>query len=232
MRWIALLLLTGVLLATAACNGEGGGEGVPTATVRAGAATGIPSAPSETFGEEGFRQFAPLLQDALEQHDMAFLSDRAQRRPVVCTKEDVAGRLGGPRCEFEGQSYDGFGFTYWGSVGAIVPIEEALAEFERLFSDALPAATDEFGDGAVRLHALNVGGDRYDAIMTAIIERPEDVAGEGPLRVAIGTSWAGIGGRWMMTGMLVALEGAEDLLAPNEQVRAIVYPHWELYEAP
>lgn len=234
MRWIALLLLPAVLLTAIACDGDDEGDRTPTATVEAGDATGTPSGSSdgETFGEEGFRQYAPLLQAALAAHDMDFVSDRAMRRPVVCAKEDIEGRLGGPRCEFEGQTYDGFGVAYWTEIGAIVPVDEALAEFENLFAAELPDAEDEFGDGAVRVYALSAGGDRYDSIITAIVERPEDIDGEGPLRVAIGTSWAGVGGRWMMTGILVAYEGAEEFLRPSQQIEEVVYPYWEPFEAP
>jgi len=225
MRWLALLVLPALLLA-AACNGDGDGDGSSTATIEAG---GTPGA--EAFGEEGFRRFVPLLQDALDRQDVAFFRDRALTSPVVCEAEDLEGGLGKPECERVGQSYDGLGVGYWGEGGGDVPVEKAIGLIESLLGSVLPDASDDFGDGALRVYALNVSNERFDAIVTAIVETPEDLPGQGPQRVVLGFSWAGAEGRWMTTGFVTAREdGAADLLTPSEQVRDIFYPYWERYE--
>lgn len=235
IRWLGLLFLPALILLAAACGDNGGqGDATPTPTIQADeTATPPPQDPTETPGDEGFRDFIPLLEDALDLGDLVFLSNRALTEPVVCTAEDLApGGLGGPSCEFEGQSFDGFPIGFWRSEGAIVPVEEAFSEFDTVFSTSLPDESDDFGDGSVQVYALNVGEDAFDAIVTAIIERPEDFAGEGPLRVAIGTSWSFEEDSWMLTDSLAAFVLAEDLLTPVEEVTAGLYPNWERYERP
>ena len=231
IRIFTLLLIPGILALAVACgDDDGGDQPTPTPTVQAPAATSTPIPDGEAGGADGFRQFIPTFQEALDGSDASFLRDRALTQAIVCTADDVApAGPGGPSCEFEGQEFDGFTVTFWRSEGAIVPVENAFSEFDTMFSTALLAETDEFGDGAVRVHALNVG-DNFDAIVTAIIERPANFGGEGPLRVAVGTSWQFEGETWMVTSTLTAFVLGEELLEPAEVVRPL-YPDWERYEA-
>ncbi len=224
--------MPGILALAIACgDDDGGDQPVPTPTVDAPAATSTPAPDGEADGADGFRQFIPAFQVALDQGDGAFLRGRALTQAVVCTANDVApAGPGGPSCEFEGQEFDGFTQTFWRSEGAIVPVESAFSEFETMFSTALPEETDAFGDGSVQVYALNVG-DSFDAIVTAIIERPADFGGEGPLRIAVGTSWQFEGDAWMVTSTLTAFVLGEELLEPAEVVQPL-YPDWERYEAP
>lgn len=213
IRSIALLLLSAGLLLAAACDGEDGRD------------------EAEMPGDEGFREFVPLLQQALDAGDMAFLTDRAQTVPYVCTEEDFSG-LGNPHCESEGQSYDGFTVGYWRSEGVTAPVASALSPFDTVFSSVQPAANDEFGDGAVRVYALNVGDDDHDAIVTAIIERPEFAGSGPPIRATIGTSWSFAEARWTLTYVVVAYVGSEEFLTPSEEMQENRFPNWERYQAP
>ena len=232
IRIFTLLLIPGILALAVACGDDNGGDQpTPTPTVDAPAATSTPVPDGEAGGADGFRQFIPAFQDALDQGDGTFLRDRALTQAVVCTADDVApSGVGGPACEFEGQEFDGFGVAYWRSEGGIVPVEGAFSQFDTMFSTALPGQSDEFGDGAVRVYALNVG-DSFNAIVTAIVERPADFGDGGPLRAAVGTSWQFQGEAWMVTSTLVAFVLAEELLEPAGVVQPL-YPDWERYQAP
>ena len=229
MRLIMFLLVPGLLFIAIACgDDDGNGDPTPTSTV-VPAETPTPPADGETSGADGFRQFVPPLQTALDDGDASFLRDRALTEAVVCTAEDVAPTgIGGPACDFEGQEFDGFTVTFWRSEGAIIPVENAFSDLDTMLATAMPAESDDFGGGSVQVYALNVG-DGFDAIVTAIIERPADFGDEGPLRVAYGTTWAFEGGSWMVTSTLTAFVLAEDLLEPSAEGGSR-YPDWERYE--
>jgi len=219
LRFSLTLLFVAIAALAAACGDE---EEGPSAT---------PDQGLELAGNDGFRRFVPLLQAALDRGDVAFLSDRLKTVDVVCGLEDVPTQLGGPQCDFEGQSYAGFEVGHWRSEGGVVPVSVVTSQFETLFATVQPSASDQFGDGAVRVYALNQQDDRQDAIIAAMIERPPNYAGSGPLRIALGTRWSFEGGRWMLTGTLSAYILAEDLLIPTEEGRPY-YPNWERYRAP
>ncbi len=226
------LLVPGLLFIAIACgDDDGDGEPAATSTV-APADTPASATDGETSGADGFRQFIPMLQAALDDGDTSFLRDRALTEPVVCTAEDLAPQgPGGPACEFEGQEFDGFIETFWRSEGAIIPVEDAFSAYDAILATALPAEGDDFGDGSVQVYALNIEGDGFDAIITAIIERPSDFIIEFPLRVSYGTAWAFEDGRWMVTSTLTANVLGEELLEPADDVLPL-YPNWERYESP
>ena len=229
IRLIIFLLVPGLLFIAIACgDGDGNGDVTPTST-GAPAATPTPPADSETGGAEGFREFASTLQEALDEGDTEFLRDRALTEAVVCTAADVAsGGPGGPLCEFDGQEFDGFREARWRSEGGIIPVENAFTAYETMLAKALPGESDDFGDGSVQVYALNIGEDRFDAIIAAIIERPFGVGDEEPRRVVYGTAWVFEGGRWMVQSTLTAFVLGEELLDEAQPV----YPNWERYESP
>ncbi len=233
IRIFTLLLIPGILALAVACgDDDGGDQPVPTSTVDAPAATSTPVPDGEAGGADGFRQFIPVFQEALDEGDASFLRDRALTEAVVCTADDVApAGPGGPSCEFEGQEFDGFTATSWRGEGAVIPVEDAFSEFDTMLATALPDDGDEYGDGAMQVYALNIGDAAFDAIVTAIIERPSDAGGEGPLRVAYGTNWVFEGERWVVTRTLTAFVLGEELLEPAEVVQPL-YPDWERYENP
>ncbi|MCH8065980.1 MAG: hypothetical protein IIC90_09185 [Chloroflexi bacterium] len=232
IRIFTLLLMPGILALAIACgDDDGGDQPVPTPTVDAPAATSTPAPDGEADGADGFRQFIPAFQEALDEGDASFLRGRALTQAILCTADNVApAGPGGPSCEFEGQEFDGFTETFWRSEGAIIPVEDAFSDFDTMLLTAKPGESDDFGDGSVQVYALNVG-DNFDAIVTAIIERPADFGGEGPLRVAYGTNWVFESERWVVTSTLTAFVLGEELLEPAEVVQPL-YPNWERYESP
>ena len=238
-RLIMFLLVPGLLFIAIACgDGDGDGDATPTSTVASADTpastiapdeTPTPPADGETGGAEGFRQFIPTFQDALDVGDASFLRDRALTEAVVCTADDVApAGIGGPACEFEGQEFDGFTEARWRSEGGIIPVENAFTAYDTMLANALPGESDDFGDGSVQVYALNIGEDRFDAIIAAIIERPFGVGDEEPRRVVYGTAWVFEGGRWMVQSTLTAFVLGEELLDEAQPV----YPNWERYESP
>lgn len=245
MRLVGLLLFLTLLL-SAACGGggsdgsgsptldptptAGGGEQLGTGSPPATATGGTPGA--EAPGAAGFRAFARVLNAAAASRDATFIQERLRTQSVVCEQDDVGAGPGGPLCDFEGQAYDGFPVAFWQSDGAIVPLADAMAEFSRAFVSFQPQAVDDFGDGNVRVYALNVEDGEFDALITMISSRPPDDGEGDPLRVVLGTSWEFLDGRWLMTDLLVAFGASEDLLEPSQDVLDELYPGWERYEAP
>ena len=187
----------------------------------------------EVAGEAGFRRFVPRLQQALDERDIEFLAKRMLITEVVCTAENFGpGSLGGPQCDFEGQSYDGFVVARWRSEGNIVPAFAVLGQLTTLFDTVQPAASDDFGDGKVRVYAIDLTPDKYHAIISALIERPPDFGGSGPLRIAIGTSWTFQNGRWRLPSILNAYVLAEEFLIPCNEALDFLGGTWERYPNP
>jgi hypothetical protein len=219
--WVLTALAIATIVLAAACGDGGDEEEGPSPTPDGGTAAELP-------GNDGFRRFVPVLQEALDRGDVSFLADRMKTIDVVCRVEDVPTQLGGPQCDFEGQAYAGFKTGTWRSEGGVGPASNTISQLEKLFTTVQPSASDQFGDGAVRVYALNQEEEQQDAIIAAMIERPANFAGSGPLRVALGTTWSFEEGRWMLTFILSAYVLAEDLLIPSEAGRPY-YPNWERY---
>lgn len=232
VRAVALAVL--FLLFAVSCGGAEDEGSTPSPTAPAGAtATAPPEAsPTSVSGEQpgdaGFRAFAAELDAAVKTQPVDFLRERMQTTHIVCGPEDVPPGLGGPACESVGQEFDGFDVSAWRSEGATVPVETAVRGLDAFFSGTLPDESDAFGGGAPQVYALNVGGGRHDAIVTAIIERPAEIAGEGPLRVALNTSWAFEEGRWLLTGVMYAYVLGDELLIPAPEARGL-FPNWERF---
>ncbi|GEM_PF-4540076 len=145
---------------------------------------------------------------ALQRRDIDFFKQRAVTQPVTCRAEHVPPGLGGPDCKFVGQQFDGFLVAHWLFEGAIVPVEDALAQIERLWAESLPQERDQFGDGSPKVYALGPSA----VILTALIQRPQNFAGSGPLRVSLVTHWEQDGNSWRFVRLLVAFVLAEDFL--------------------
>lgn len=186
----------------------------------------------EATAEAGFRQFVPRLQQALDERDIEFLAKRMVTTKVVCTAENFGpGTLGGPQCDFEGQSYDGFAVARWRSEGNIVPAFAVLGQLVTVFDTVQSSASDDFGDGRARVYALDLTPDKYHAIITALIDRPPDFGGSGP-RIAIGTSWTFQDGRWRLPSILNAYVLAEEFLIPCNEALDFLGGTWERYPDP
>lgn len=96
----------------------------------------------------------------------------------------------------------------------------------RLTDEGKPAATDSFGDGNFRVYAIGAQPGKYMTVLTAIIARPADFAGSGPLRVVEVLTWRFESTQWEAVGMLSAFVVAEQLLQPGPDINMYV-PGWE-----
>ena len=243
------LAAAAIVLAVAGCGGgsstsstsTSGPAVTPTAGVAATAtkgvadtptagAAGTPSALNEQPGDDGFRAFARKFDTVVRRDDVAFIRLRMRTTPVDCTGPDI-NTPGGPSCDYPGQRYDGIGVAHWRSEGGIGPANAVLDQFGGISDNALPTEKDQFGDGAPQVYALNVDPKNYVAIVTAIVQRPSNFSGSGPLRIAIGTNWEYVDGAWQMTGVMYGYVLGEELLQPPSAVPESPYPKWERFQA-
>lgn len=217
------LLLAAVILTTASiivCGDDADTEPTPTVTPTA-----------ETSGAQGFRDFAAQIQTAFESQDTEFFLSRAVTEEIVCGPEDIGG-LGGPACGFEGQEFQGFPVGLWRSEGGIVPVEGVFNSINRLVLEGLPNEIDEFGDGRPRVYAIMPDTDSATAVLTALIERPDNFVEGGALRVAMILSWSFTDDQWGVTRLLSAFVLAEEFLIPCEAAAPNVSETWERYPDP
>jgi hypothetical protein len=192
------------------------------------------SLPRDQPGDDGFRRFAAQLQTALDRRDLAFLLDRMETIPVVCGPDDLRG-LGGPQCQREDERYDGFAIARWRSEGNIVPVTTVVQQLQRLLETQRPEAEDSFGAGGLQVYALDLTDGARHALLTALIDRPANFSGSGPLRVAVGTAWLFQDGRWAFTSLLNAYVAGEEFLIPCEPALEFLGGAWERFpdrEAP
>jgi hypothetical protein len=140
-----------------------------TVTIRATATLGptFGDAP-ELFG--GFREFAPLLMDALASGDTGFTVDRADRVSVTCEGIEQAGPCSGVAA---GEVRSGIPGSAWRSdAGGIFSDEDYAMNLSRYREASRPELSDEYGTGALRLFALGSmarqDGGAYEVITTSI----------------------------------------------------------------
>ena len=183
----------------------------------------------EQPGDDGFRQFAATIQAALDNEDDSFFRERLQAMSGICTAENLQLGIGQLPCEFEGQRWEGFPTGFWHSEGGMMPFAVAQSSISVRFDNVLPSASDEFGNGAPRVYALTVGEAETNAVITALVERPPDFAGSGPLRAVRVTSWSFDGDRWRLTFLLRASVLAEEFLVPCEGGVDYLGGVWERY---
>lgn len=226
------LLLGSLSLALLALACDGGPSAAPTATFpRPPTATATPDYGEEP-GAEGFRAFAAQVQAALDAQDAVFFRDRLQPMEGTCTDEDIALNLLPGVCEELGKHWTAFPVGYWRSEGVLVPAEEALGAVAELWATVVPNAADGFGGASPRVFALTLSqgaGEDSTTVLTSIIERPPDFAGEGPLRIVRVLHWSFDGERWRLTRLLVASVLAEEFLVPCSEALAYTSGSWERY---
>ena len=222
-----LWLIVGVLGVAACAAACGGGTASRTPGPGTGTAAQPSAAAAGTPGEDGFRAFAREIDDAAKAGDVAFFRERMVTTPVDCSTATAKGQIGGPVCETPDARFDGFDVGPWRSEAAIVPADDAAGAFRRLFDEQLAGERDEYGDGAAVVYALNVRDGAYMAAITALVHRPADFAGEGPLRAALSTKWEFEGGEWRMAPpLIVAYVLADDFLKPSPESG---YDAWERF---
>ena len=208
-------------LVTAAC-GQSSPNASPTQPTSAAKATAIAPSTTPTSLPESFAAFTDQLDAALARGDAAFVTGRFLGTPYTCTAADVGGPPGGPACDFVGQKFDAFPVVNWKSEGGSVPVATAEQQFQQVVIGALPAASDEFGGGGTRVYATGVVDGAQATVVTALVNRPANFAGDGPLRVAEVISWKERGGQWTAVALLNASILPQDLLTPSADGRSLV----------
>ncbi len=233
-----VLLVTLLPLVFAAACDDGDDAPAPTATLPAATATDTaaptPAQPptEELGGPDGFREFAAQIQDALDESDVSFFRERLEPQSGVCSEDDVAGGLGSPPCTEVGEPWEAFPICGWRSECSLVLADEAMSQIADLMEAVLTGESDEFGDAAPAVYALAPVGDTGHAVLTAIIERPADFAGEGPLRSNVVLSWRFDDGRWRLTQSMVAAVLGEEFLIPCPEALNYLNGEWERYPDP
>lgn len=217
-RRLSLLSMAGLVLAATfvACGDDKGDA--RTATV-----------PGSTPAEDPatFRAFVELVDSRLQSGDVSLLTERMVTERVVCRAEDITPEVGNEYpCDQVGQTYDGFDWGAWGSHGIVLPVDEAVGIIDQLPLDVVDDASDRFGNSSLRVYAIN-DGEWKTTVLTAIIERPPEFAGTGPLRVALAAEWIYQDDRWLLERITTAWVLAEDFLEPSDEVRAAMFPDWE-----
>ncbi len=163
----------------------------------------------------------------------AIIVGAARAEHVVCTLDNTPALMGGPNCQTVGQQFDGFGVRFWRAEGGIMPLDEALAYVERLWLEAVPGASDEFGGSAPRVYATGKGrwADEavHTSVLTALIARPADGAGNGPMRAVLVTSWAQEGSDWRFVSLGVAFVGGEEFLRPDPVIENFM-DDWQRFQ--
>jgi hypothetical protein len=227
VRWLGLIIVA-LGMGAAACGGDGGNDGLEAtrthvpATSRTATEAGTPETAtpgpsgSEEPGADGFRAFAAEIQGALDRRDAGFFIERIKPETGTCTAGDLTPGIGQLPCETEGQQWEGFPLGRWRSEGGYVDPAEAPTPID-LHDEALPDDSDAFGDGTVRIHAIATDGMVAHSIVTALVQRPPDFAGEGPLRQVRVQRWTFDSERWRYTGALTANVLAEEFLVPCQE---------------
>jgi hypothetical protein len=137
-----------------------------------------------------------------------------------------ANQEGGTICETPDAIYDGFISGHWQAGGGTGPAEGAAGAIIRLFDEQEPAATDNYGSGDARVHALNVRPGAYKAVITALVQR------DAAVRTVLSTSWTFENGDWRWESPLIIARGvlAEDFLTVNRPETG--YNAWERFGVP
>ena len=101
-----------------------------------------------------------------------------------------------------------------------MPIDIVLTMIEGMWVKALPGGSDQYGSSAPHLYALGeqrglLKGPAQAAVITAIIERPDNIRGSGPLRVVLVTHWRMADDQWRFFYVLHAFVLGEEFLDPT-----------------
>lgn len=183
-----------------------------------------------------FMTHVARVEAALAGGDVEFFRERLERvTHVVCTEENTPPRTFGPVCESIGQEFEGVdvreervpgGVETPENLSKIVPVDAAMQLISDMWEEAVPGASDQYGRSEPRVYLIAV--DLIDGVstlrgyltvITAIVERPADVTGSGPLRVALILSWG-------------PRNGGEFGLGFIRKVFADAEPHLEYVSAP
>jgi hypothetical protein len=157
--------------AITACGGDDTASDTPTGSPSASPTPTETASGTAPAGIAEFRPFAQQVSDALVGHDAAFFTSRAQQVQITCKGDETLGPCSGKAA---GQVLTGITGRAWQSdATAIFTLDEYAANLQWYWSASLPAVTDSYGSGDLRLFALawNRGKDPpiFRVITTSIV---------------------------------------------------------------
>lgn len=228
------LPVVGVILAvlSPACVGDGASDPTANATGNEAASTTATAAATGEAADAAFRRLSRSMNRALAEGDRGFFGDRLQTTHRVCGPADVPGYLlQRPTCPQAGYAYDGLELAVFRSdESGLAPAGWVLDLIERLSVQSVEGARDQYGGAGPVVYATGVANDPrglHAAVLTALIERPPEIKGTGPLRAVLVTYWNGAGDQWSLTGVLYAFVAGEDLL--SEQTAGSFFRGWQRF---
>lgn len=119
-------------------------------------------------------------------------------------------------CTATGQEYDGIDLSYWRTDDSgPVPVDWGLSMIEQLWQGAIVGGQDQYGPAAPQVYAIgttNLPGPTQASVLTALIERPTEMEGSGPLRAVLVLHWQQVNGDWEFVGLLNAFVLGEEFL--------------------
>ena len=217
MRSIALL--SGAVLSAAVLSACDGGAAEPPFLPDTSPTVTATPTPDPEAELESFREFARLIDDAVEDGDGSLVESRAVSNVEFVVEGDLVllGELSG----------------------------RLRSSFESLVSNALADQSDEFGTGEANLSALArrakhpaYGENRYQAVVTAIVpqSRSAHAPYNAPYRSIAVYEFAVRDGRWWLVLVLMdPHSGMTTEPSPAAWLRGecdTCFDHWERWEGP
>ncbi len=187
------------------------------------------TSPTPAHADDPFWVFIRQLDAELNKGNTDFVVSRLRTVVVTCTASDVPPRVGGPECFNVGDTFEGFSVGRWRSEGSTVPVSGVIDQLRHLGRTAHPEMSDAYGDGTLRVYAVNDRPERQVAIVTAIIDSPPGFGGAATMRVSMGLYWRRQDQDWVMTGMITNYVYGPEFLDPTGDVRNGLFPAWERF---
>jgi hypothetical protein len=149
--------------------------------------------------------------------------------PVVCCYSITEPQFEGFRV---GEHRSAAGPPPPGILGGIVPVDMAMEMISRLWREVAVGASDKYGPSNPTVYAI--GADTaslgsYATVLTAMIQRPVNVAGSGPLRIALVLAWAGQVDGFRLSLLVNAFVQGEEWL-DRAPVTIDRIPVWERFQ--
>lgn len=185
---------------------------------------------------EDFAKFADKIAKAAEDGDVAFFADRVVSTPYTCSQEEVDISTGPdappePICLEAGYTFNSVYIQDYPGSTQTTLVRVLKQDFQKFFKDALPAQSDQYGPGTVRLYATGAsiqppatGRDVHSAILAEIQQTPVGVIG----RTVRGIDFEYVAGRWVIPGETAStFPTAAELLEAS--TAAPLYANWTRY---
>jgi hypothetical protein len=175
------------------------------------------------------RDFAPKVQQAIDDGDAVFFSRLGIQIEVLCQGDEQAGVCAGQPVNTHFRGIPG---TAWQSDAVtLLSPDELTTAIEQWLASALPGESDEYGDGAPRVYALArwPGNSPNGEFLTIVTLIGDAGTGAGVQRQARIFRWVPVRSGLSLNGEALAADAvtAADWLDGD---CTDCYDHWELWE--